>query len=147
MYSGDKKRKVEEKTEKDVKNVLKARIETLNLCQQNSLLLETVQARVETRDGKRSNLLRTLFHSGLQISFISPKAKRLLNIGVKGSNKYSIKPFANNEIKKELENVDIVFNTFNHEKVLINKLVSDICLPINSQEIHLCKQNYKHLSN
>ena len=43
--------------------------------------------------------------------------------------------------------MDIVFNTFNHEKVLINKLVSDICLPINSQEINLCKENYKHLSN
>ena len=26
-------------------------------------------------------------------------------------------------------------------------LVSDICLPINSQEINFCKQNYKHLSN
>ena len=142
-----KKRKVEDETEKDDKNFLNDGIGTLNLCQQNSLLLETVQARVETPDGKRSNLLRTLFHSGLQICFISPNTKRLLNIGVKGSNKYSIKPFANNEIKKELENVDIVFNTFNHEKVLINKLVSDICLPINSQEIHLCKQNYKHLSN
>ena len=85
--------------------------------------------------------MRILFHSGSQISFISPKTKRLRNLGVKGSNKYSIKPFANNEIKKELENVDIVFNTFNHEKVLINKLVSDICLPINSQEINLCKEN------
>ena len=111
------------------------------------MLLETVQARVETPDGKRSNLLRILFDMGSQISFISPKAKRLWNLGVKGSNKYSIKPFGNNEIKKELENVDIVLNTFNHEKVLINKLVSDICLPINSLEINLCKQNYKHLSN
>ena len=43
--------------------------------------------------------------------------------------------------------MDIVFKTFIHEKVLINKLVSDICLPINSQEINLCKENYKHLSN
>ena len=79
MDSGDKKRKVEDKTKKDDKNFLNDGIGTLNLCQQNSLLLETVQARVETPDGKRSNLLRTLFHSGSQISFISPKAKRLRN--------------------------------------------------------------------
>ena len=87
MYSGDKKRKVEDKTKKDDKNFLNDGIGTLNLCQQNSLLLETVQARVETPDGKRSNLLRILFDMGSQISFISPKAKRLWNLGVKGSNK------------------------------------------------------------
>ena len=70
-----------------------------------------------------------------------------MNLGAEGSNKYSIEPFGNNEIKKELENVDIVINTLNHEKILMNTLVSDTCLPINSQEINFCKQNYKHLSN
>ena len=70
-----------------------------------------------------------------------------MNLDTKGSNKYSIKPFGNNEIKKELENVYIVINTLNHEKVLMNTLVSDICVPINSQEINFCKQSYKHLSN
>ena len=70
-----------------------------------------------------------------------------MNLGAKGSNKYSIKPFDNNEIKNKLENVDIVFNTLNHEKILINTLVSDICLPINSQETNFCAENYKHLSN
>ena len=57
------------------------------------------------------------------------------------------KPFGNDEIKKELENVDIVINTLNHEKISVNTLLSDICLPINSQEKNFCKQNYKHLSN
>ena len=70
--------------------------------------------------------------NGSQISFITPKARRLLNIGAEGSNKYSIKPFGNNEIKEELENVGIVINTLNYENVLMNTLVSDICLPINS---------------
>ena len=124
--SDDDKKKVEDKTEKDDKNVLNAGIATLNLCQQNSVLLETAQARVETPDGKRSKLLRILFDNGSQISFITPKAKRLLNLGAKRSNKYSIKPFGNNEIKRELENVDIVINTLNHEKILMNTLVSDL---------------------
>ena len=103
--SYDNKKKVEEETKKDDKIDLNASIATLNLCQQNSLLLETAQARVETPDVKRSKLLRIIFDSGSQIFFIMPKWKRLLNLGAKGSNKYSIKPFGNNEIKKELENV------------------------------------------
>ena len=77
--------------------------------------------------------MRILFDNESQISFITPEAKRLLNLGAKGSNKYSIKPFGNNEIKKKLENLDIVINTLNHEKILMNTLVSDTCLPINSQ--------------
>ena len=99
--SDDDKKKIEDKTEKGDKNVLNAGIATLNLCQQNSVLLETAQARVETSDVKRSKLLRILFDNGSQISFITPKGKRLLNLGAKGSNKYSIKPFGNNEIKRE----------------------------------------------
>ena len=105
--------------------------------------LETAQVRVETPDGKRSKLLKILFDNGSQISFITPKTKRLLKLGVKRSNKYSIKPFGNNEIKTELENLDIVISTLNHEKFLMNTVVSDICLPIHSQEINFCKQNYK----
>ena len=143
--SDDAKKKVEDKTEKDDKNVLNVGIATLNLCQKNSVLLETAQPRVETPDCKRSKLLRILFDNGSHVSFITPKAKRLLNLGAKGSNKYSIKPFGNNktkkelenvrsnkysikpfgnnEIKKELENVDIVINTLNHEKILMKTLV------------------------
>ena len=143
----DDKTKFEEKTQKDDKNFLNAPIATLNLWQQNSVPLEIAQARVESPDGKRSKVLRILFDNGSQIFFITPKAKKLLNLGAKGSNKYSIKPFGNNEIKKELENVDIVINTLNHEKILINTLVCEICLPINSQKISFCKQNYKHWSN
>ena len=89
--SDDDKKKIEDKTEKDDKNLLNAGIATLNLCQQNSVLLETAQARVETPDGKRSEILRILFDNGSQSSFITPKAKRLLNLGAKGSNKYSNK--------------------------------------------------------
>ena len=43
--------------------------------------------------------------------------------------------------------MDIFINTLNHEKILINTLMSDICLPTNSQEIMFYKQSYKHLSN
>ena len=43
--------------------------------------------------------------------------------------------------------MDIVINILNHKEILMNTLVSDVCLPINSQEIIFCKQNYKHLSN
>lgn len=67
--------------------------------------------------------------------------KNFLNAGT------AQKPFGNDEIKKELENVDIVINTLNHEKISVNTLLSDICLPINSQEINFCKQHYKHLPN
>ena len=81
--SDDDKKKIEDKTEKGDKNVLNAGIATLNLCQQNSVLLETAQARVETPDDKRSKLLRILFDNGSQISFITPKAKRLLNLCAK----------------------------------------------------------------
>ena len=90
--SDDDKGKVEDKTEKDDNNILSAGIAPLNLCQQNSVLLETAQAPVETPDDKRSKLLRILLDNGSQISFITPKAKRLLNLGAKGSHKYSIKP-------------------------------------------------------
>ena len=50
--SDDDKRKVEDKAEKDDKNVLNAGIATLHLCQLNSVQLETAQARVETPDSK-----------------------------------------------------------------------------------------------
>ena len=62
------------------------------------MLLETAQANVEAPDGKRSKILRILFDNGSHISFITPKPKRLSNLGAKGSNKYSIKPFGNNGI-------------------------------------------------
>ena len=44
------------KLKKDDKNVLNTGIATLNLGQQNPVLLETAQACVETPDGKRSEL-------------------------------------------------------------------------------------------
>ena len=43
--------------------------------------------------------------------------------------------------------MDIVIKILNHEKILVNTLVSDICLSINSQKINFCKQTYKHLAN
>ena len=62
--SDDDKRKIEDKTGKDDKNILNAGMANLNLCQQNSVLLETAQARIETPDGKRSKLWRILFDNG-----------------------------------------------------------------------------------
>ena len=50
-------------------------------------------------------------------------------------------------MKQELEKVDIVIKTLNHEKILVNTFVSDVCLPINSQKLNFCRQKYRHLSN
>ena len=76
------------KLKKDDKNVLNTGIATLNLDQQNPVLLETAQACVETPDGKRSELQRIPFDKGSQISFIMPRAKSLLNLVAKGNNEY-----------------------------------------------------------
>ena len=76
--SDNDKKKVEVKTERDDMNVLNAEIATLNLCHQNSAHLETTQARVKTFDDKRSKQLRIFFDNGSQVSFITLKAKKVI---------------------------------------------------------------------
>ena len=52
-----------------------------------------------------------------------------------------MKSFGKNEMKQELENVDIVIKTLSHKKILVNTFVCDISLPINSQKLNFCIQN------
>ena len=105
------------------------------------MFLQTAQARAETSDSKRSKYLIVLFDTVSQVFFITPRANILLNWVAKGGKQFSIKSFGKNEMKQELENVDIVIKTLSHKKILLNTFVSDISLPINSQKLNFCMQN------
>ena len=103
-----------------------------NLCQQDAVFLQTAQARAETPDGIRLKYLKIPFDTVSQFSFIAPRVKGLLNLVAKRSKLFSLKSFGNNEMKQELENVNIVIKTLSHKKIFVNSLVSDICLLLNS---------------
>ena len=105
------------------------------------MFLQTAQARAETSDSKRSKYLIVLFDTVSQVFFITPRANILLNWVAKGGKQFSIKSFGKNEMKQELENVDIVIKTLSHKKILLNTFVSDISLPINSQKLNFCMKN------
>ena len=105
------------------------------------MFLQTAQARAETSDSKRSKYLIVLFDTVSQVFFITPRANILLNWVAKGGKQFSIKSFGKNEMKQELENVDIVIKTLSHKKILLNNFVSDISLPINSQKLNFCMKN------
>ena len=118
---------------------------TLNLCEQDSMLLQTAEARVETPVDKRSKYLRILFDTGSKISFITTRAEGFLNLVTKRSKQF--KSFGNNQMKQELENLEIIIKTLNHEKILANTFVSDICSPIYSRTLNFCRQKHRHISN
>ena len=105
------------------------------------MFLQTAQARAETSDSKRSKYLIVLFDTVSQVFFITPRANILLNWVANGGKQFSIKSFGKNEMKQELENVDIAIKTLSHKKILLNTFVSDISLPINSQKLNFCIQN------
>ena len=106
--SNDDQMEDKNKHEIEEKDVMSTEIATFNLYEQGSVLLQTTQARLETLVCKRSNYLRILFNTGSEVSLITPRAKCLLNLVAKGSKQLSIKSFGYNEMKQELENVDIV---------------------------------------
>ena len=104
----DHKMEDKNKNEIEEKDVMSTEIATFNLCQQGSVLLQTTQALLETPACERSKYLRILFNTGSEVSLITQRGKCLLNLVAKGSKQFSVTSFGYNEMKQELENVDIV---------------------------------------
>ena len=106
--SNDDKMEDKNKNEIEEKDVMSTEIATFNLFQQGFVLLQTTQARLETPACKRSKYLRIFFNTGSEVSLITPRGKCLLNLVAKGSKQFSVTSFGYNEMKQELENLDIV---------------------------------------
>lgn len=107
--------------------------------------MKIAHAPVETTDGKMSKYFKIFFYSGLQVSFITPRAKSLLILVARISKQFSIKSFGNKEMKQWLGNEDIVIKVLNHEKILISIFASDTCLPIYLQTLNFWRHKWRHL--
>ena len=112
----------------------------------NSVLLQTARASVLSTDEKHSSNLRILFDSGSQNSFISPRARKILNLETTTSKNMTIKAFGGGRIKSNLDVVRFCVKSKNQNlNVYVNAFVNEICHPLANQEINLAKKSYPYL--
>ena len=118
----------------------------LKVNQINSVLLQTARAYILSTDEKYSRNLRILFDSGSQNSFITPKARALLNLEIVTSKDMSIKEFGGGKVKSNLDVVRFCVKSKDKNlNIYVNAFVNEICHPLVNQEINLAKQSYPYL--
>ena len=115
----------------------------LKVNQINSVLLQTARAYILSTDEKHSRNLRILFDSGSQNSFITPKARALLNLEIVTSKDMAIKAFGGGKVKSNLDVVRFCVKSKDKNlNIYVNAFVNEICHPLANQEINLAKQSY-----
>ena len=120
----------------------------VDLCKVNTVLLQTARAQVSSVDEKKSENLRILFDCASQLSYITPAARKLLNLKTITKKTVNIKSFGERKDKKEVDVVKFAVKSKDGGmNIYVNALVSDTCLPIDSKKIRFAKSRYKHLKN
>ena len=111
-------------------------------------LLQTAIAEVFNVQENKSMTLRVLFDSGSQLSYITPSARKLLNLKTFDKQNLTIKTFGDQSENKTLDIVKLCMKGKAKDiSVYINALVSEICSPLQGQYINLAQQKYEHLSD
>ena len=120
----------------------------INVNKNNCILLQTARARISSVDEKKCENLRILFDSGSQLSYISPQARKRLNLDVISQKPVSIKTFGNMQKQKVLDQVKFAVKSRDGNfNIYVEAFVSDICYPLEQQVINLAQEKYKHLQN
>ena len=80
--------------------------------------------------------------------YISPQATKNLNLKSLGKKDIVVKIFSNIKALKNLDMVQFAVKSKNENlNIYINAFVSDICYPVDYQQIDLAKQTYSHLQS
>ncbi|XP_057299451.1 uncharacterized protein LOC130630070 [Hydractinia symbiolongicarpus] len=112
----------------------------------NNVLLQTAMATVTSCDGNFSAKLRILFDSGSQLSYITPQARKKLNLKTVSKKELSIKVFGGEHSTKKLDLVKFeIKSTISNESINVSTFVNDICKPVSGQTINFAVENYEHL--
>ena len=110
--------------------------------------MQTARADVYSPNLIKHAKLRLLFDSGSQQSYISPKARKLLELETLKERAVSIKSFGNKKTENILEEVKFTVKSINgNEFIGVNALVLDICHPLENQAIEVAIKTYPHLQD
>ena len=111
-----------------------------------NVLLQTAVANVYLSDNSESRTFRLLFHSGTQLSYVSPKVKTFLNPEIKAKKEVVLKTFGKNTSTKILEVVELaVASKTADDDVKLQAFVTDICHPLKNQNTKFAKKNFHTL--
>ena len=114
----------------------------------NTVLLQTARANISSVNENRCENLRILFDSGSQLSYISPSAKRKLQLETLDRKEIVLKTFGNSKQHKIMDQVRFaVKSSDNNLNIYVSAFVSDICYPVEEQLIDVAKEKYTHLRN
>ena len=82
------------------------------------------------------------------MSYISPQAAKNLNLKSLGKKDIVVKIFGNVKALKKLDMVQFAVKCKDENlNTYINAFVTDICYPVEHQQIDLAKQTYSHLQS
>ena len=113
-----------------------------------SILLQTARADVFSPDERQTKNIRILFDNGAQLNRISPKTCRDLKLFPTDKKEISIKAFGKQVPLKTMHIVQVAIKAKNSDmEIYINAFVSDMCYPLEAQNIDLAQEQYKHLKN
>ena len=114
----------------------------------NQILLQTARARVSSVDDKNFANLRILFDSGSQLSYISPRARKILKLKTEKTRSVNLKTFGENATENTLDEVKLcVKDSKNNESIYVNAFVNKICQPLTGQHINFAVKEHEHLQN
>ena len=119
----------------------------VNLAKIDSVLLQTGRAKISSVDEHKSAEVRILFDSGSQQTYISPETRKTLKLKTENKRSVSIKWFGNAKTENTVDEVKFAVHAKNGEKIYVDALVTDICLPIDNQAIEVAVEKYPHLQN
>ena len=116
-------------------------------CDENNILLQTARAHVLSTDGNKNANLRILFDSGSQLSYISPRARKFLELKSVKKAKLNIKVFGGESSTKGVDQVQFLIKSKSGESVLVNAFENEICKPLVNQTIDFAAKKFSHLRN
>ena len=94
----------------------------------NTVLLQTARASISSVNENRCENLRILFDSGSQLSYISPSARRKLQLETLDRKEIALKTFGNSKQHKIMDQVRFaVKSSDNNLNIYVSAFVSDIC--------------------
>ena len=112
----------------------------------NAVLLQTAHAFVYSTDEKYSANLRILFDSGSMNSFITPRARKMLNLKSTDTKEMTIKVFGGSRVTNKLDVVNLCVKSKKKDlNIYLSAYVNDVCQPLANQEINFAKENYPYL--
>ena len=121
----------------------------MHISSKSSVLLQTARAEVSSTDvnAEKKAVIRIIFNSGSQKSYVSQKLKNELNLKIIGRERVMIKTFGDDRPKIRVCKVaQIVVKTRDGMQIYISAyVVPTVCSPISNQVLALAVDKYPHL--